>query len=138
MLEHLSSLMYLASSFEWDAVLSFHAAVLLDIEKGRASWGDSFAYLEPRTLYGNYRLGKRTSPAPKSGNKSVFFCQDFQKGICAKTKDHPGLVRGEPKFVKHICAACWLNGRVQNQHPESSKSCPHFSSAKSDKPQADK
>ena len=51
MLEHLSSLMYLAVSFDWESVLSFHAAVLLDIERGRASWGDSFAHLEARTLY---------------------------------------------------------------------------------------
>ena len=40
--EHLGALMYLASIYEWPAVHSFHAAVLLEIEQGRLNWGIHF------------------------------------------------------------------------------------------------
>lgn len=38
-MEHLGALMYLASIYEWLAVHSFHAAVLMEIERGRLHWG---------------------------------------------------------------------------------------------------
>ena len=56
--KHLVSLMYFVQQFEWKAVLSFHGAVLLEIERGLVTWGDSFMYLESRTLYGHLILGK--------------------------------------------------------------------------------
>ena len=40
--EHLGALMYLASIYEWSAVRSFHAAVLLEIEQGQLNWGIHF------------------------------------------------------------------------------------------------
>ena len=52
-LPHLVSLMYFAQQFTWPAVLNFHGAVLLEIERGLLKWGDSFFHLESRTLYGN-------------------------------------------------------------------------------------
>ena len=39
-MEHLGALMYLASIYEWPAVCSFHAAVLLEIERGRLNWDE--------------------------------------------------------------------------------------------------
>ena len=42
MSHHLMSLMRLVSKYDWEAVLSFHAAVLDRIESGLASWGDDF------------------------------------------------------------------------------------------------
>jgi hypothetical protein len=36
----LAALMYFAQQHEWHAVLSFHAFVLLEIERGLLSWGD--------------------------------------------------------------------------------------------------
>ena len=39
-LRHLVSLMYFAQQYEWHAVLSFHRAVLLEIERGTLKWGD--------------------------------------------------------------------------------------------------
>lgn len=44
-LKHLVSLMYFAQQFEWSAVLNFHGAVLLEIERGLIKWGDSFMHL---------------------------------------------------------------------------------------------
>ena len=50
-LKHLVSLMYFSQLYEWQAVLSFHGAVLLEIERGLLQWGYSFLPLESRTLY---------------------------------------------------------------------------------------
>ena len=47
---HLSSLMYLATQFTWSSVRDLHAAVLFEIECGRARWADSFTHLESRVL----------------------------------------------------------------------------------------
>ena len=70
LLEHLVSLMYLAGRYQWKAVLNFHGAVLLDIERGRARWGDAFAHLEARTLHGYLKVSKgtRDSSSKASGN----------------------------------------------------------------------
>ncbi|XP_032234731.1 uncharacterized protein LOC116616797 isoform X2 [Nematostella vectensis] len=40
--KHLVTLMYHAQLYEWEAVLAFHGAVLLEIERGLLKWGDSF------------------------------------------------------------------------------------------------
>ncbi|XP_048577649.1 kinesin-like protein KIN-14H isoform X5 [Nematostella vectensis] len=50
--KHLVTLMYHAQLYEWEAVLAFHGAVLLEIERGLLKWGDSFSHLESRTLHG--------------------------------------------------------------------------------------
>ena len=52
-LKHLVSLVYFAQQYEWQAVLSFYGAVLLEIEQGLLKWGDSLFHLESRTLYGH-------------------------------------------------------------------------------------
>ena len=49
-LDHFVVLMYLVTQFPWPAVREFHAAVLFEIDCGRARWGDSFAHLELRLL----------------------------------------------------------------------------------------
>ena len=70
---HLSQLMYLAQIYEWGAVLSFHAAVLQQIERGSFKWGDTlaFAQLESRTLAGRFlqkELGSRTAQSTIKGS----------------------------------------------------------------------
>lgn len=49
--------MYLAIQHEWSSVLEFHAAVLLDIERGHLHWGDSFEHLECHSLRVKQRSG---------------------------------------------------------------------------------
>ena len=49
---HLKELMYLATKFHWRVVLQFHAACLLEIERGNLRWGDSFQNLQYATLAG--------------------------------------------------------------------------------------
>ena len=46
LLVSLIKLMYLAQQYAWSAVLNFHALVLLEIDPGLLTWGDSFLHLE--------------------------------------------------------------------------------------------
>ena len=114
--------MYLAQQYDWQAVLSFHGAVLLDIERGLSKWGDSFIHLESRILYGSARPAavptKSASPMP------TMFCRDYQRNMCSHSRDHYGLVKGVKKWVKHICAACWVQQRKVEYHREGTSDCP--------------
>lgn len=59
-LKQLVSLMNLAQQYKWQAILSFHGAVLLEIERGLLMWGDSLIHLESHTLYGHSKMPKIT------------------------------------------------------------------------------
>ena len=123
--EHLGALMYLASIYEWTAVRSFHAAVLSEIERGRLKWGDSFLHLENRTLAGLHKKTKdQKRPAPSSSN-AVLFCRDYQKGSCSHSKDHYAMLKGEKKWLCHICAACWVKDKAKRMHSEYADDCPN-------------
>ena len=123
-LKHLVSLMYFPQLYEWQAVLSFHGAVLLEIERGLLQQGDSFLLLESRTLYGHLKATKPSASASSSANVPILFCRDYQRQTCTFEQDHYGLLRGERKWLRHICANCWVKGRTQALHPEGSKECP--------------
>lgn len=97
--DHLSSLMYLATQFTWSSVRSFHAAVLFEIECGRANWGDSFTYLESRLLQSALRPLRTGVSHSNSSQSAVFFCHDFQHGVCKINQDHYGTLRGERKWL---------------------------------------
>lgn len=123
--EHLGALMYLASIYEWPAVRSFHAAVLSEIERGRLNWEDSFLHLENRTLAGLHKKTKdQKRPAPSSSN-AVLFCRDYQKGSCSHSKDHYAMLKGEKKWLCHICAACWVKDKAKRMHSEYADDCPN-------------
>ena len=70
--------MYFSQLYDWQAVLSFHGAVLLEIERGLLKWEDLFLHLESRTLsrlsrerfFFRYRSGSVLSPLSK---KHVLF-----------------------------------------------------------------
>ena len=121
---HLSSLMYLATQFTWSSVRDLHAAVLFEIECGRADWGDSFTHLESRILQAPVKPSSRAGVSRTEGSAAVFFCRDFQHGACKLNKDHYGTLRGERKWLQHICAWCWVDTRVTARHTEFSKECP--------------
>ena len=121
--EHLGALMYLASIYEWPAVRSFHAAVLMEIERGRLSWGDSFLHLENRTLAGSHKKAKEQKrPATQTSN-AVLFCREYQKGSCTHSKDHYATLRGEKKWLCHICTTCWVKDKVKRMHSEYADEC---------------
>ena len=104
-LHHLVSLMYFAQQYEWQAVLSFHGAVLLEIERGLLKWGDSLFHLESRTLYGHPKAPKSsTSGGSSTPSTTVLYCRDFQRQQCSFNQAHYGYLRGERKWLRHICS----------------------------------
>lgn len=123
--EHLMHLMYLAMTYEWHAVLAYHGAVLLEIERGHAAWGDSFHHLDAHILQGHFKSSGTSvrQSAPKD-SRPVLFCRDYQRGTCNFSHDHSGLLRGEAKFLRHICATCWVRERKKRAHRENSEQCP--------------
>ena len=136
-LAHFKEIMYLATKYQWKHVLNYHAACLLEIERGHMKWGDSFQALQCTTLAGGFLLnsarggGLSTSASgnargPRSSDDSgpTLFCKAFQRGTCTFTQDHNGLYFGENRMLKHICAKCWLTSRRVSAHPETSDSCP--------------
>ena len=56
MMQHLMVLMRLASKFDWEAVLSFHAAVFDGIESGLAAWSNDFSEIERLNITESHRL----------------------------------------------------------------------------------
>ena len=86
-IEHFASLMYLATQFTWPSVRELHAAALFETECGRARWGDSFSYLENRILQSSSKSSKAGSTRSDS-SAAVFFCRDYQHGVCTFSKDH--------------------------------------------------
>ena len=121
-LDHFIGLMYLVTQFTWSAVREFHAAVLFEIECGRARWGASFADLETRLLRNSTR-STASAVAGRAGTP-VLFCRDYQNGKCSHVKDHFGSIRNETKWLQHICAKCWTVSRVIGRHSEFSSDCP--------------
>ena len=120
---HLSSLIYLATQFTWSSVRDLHAAVLFEIECGRAGWGDS-SHLESWILWAPLSKQAQAGASCAEGLPAVFFCRDFQHGACKFSKDHYGTLRGECKWLQHIYAPCWVDMRVAARHTEFSKECP--------------
>ena len=86
--------MYFSQLYEWQAVWSFHGAVLSEIERGLLQWGDSYLPLESRTLYGHLKATKPSASA--SSSAALFF-----------PPTHPFLVsvfrRGARKFISLPC-----------------------------------
>ena len=131
---HLKELMYLATKYQWRYVLNYHAACLMEIERGHLKWGDSFQMLQCTTLAGGILLQpSNQNRGGASGSRSAgqfgkeggtVFCRFYQRGTCSHTDDHQGLFNGETRLLRHICAKCWLSGKKIEVHPESSVDCP--------------
>ncbi len=133
-LEHLQDLMYYSCSFPWKAVLDFHGAVLIEIERGRRQWGDSFRDLDTHLFHArNSNPTVSTTEAHSKisrdagGRRPQWFCSKYQIGQCDDgRKEHFALVGSERRWVKHICATCWLQDREARNHPETNKDCPLY------------
>ena len=120
---HLTRLMYLAIQYEWGAVRDFHAAVLLEIERGFLVWGDSFARVEQHALIGRWKPPP-TSRKVQSSSTPTLFCRDFNHGKCQQEKDHYGMIKGVRKWLQHICAKCLTTNKTVVRHAEQSSDCP--------------
>lgn len=133
----LQSLLYLAGSYEWSAILNVYAAVLGRIERGLENWGGNFSQLTQMVLTqeGNKRLfgkgPKSKFDQPRGGppNKEwIYFCSKFQRNACPELSDHQGTFKGKPVRFFHICAKCWQRDQIKKPHPESSPECPFHKS----------
>jgi hypothetical protein len=140
---HLQDLMYYACSFTWKSVLEFHAAALLEVERGRRQWGDSFRDLDTHLFHGRGRLAQQGTGIATGGTainnttggrRQQWFCQKFQTGQCDNArKEHFALVGSERRWVRHVCATCWLTDKQSREHPESAKDCPYYKTGQNSK-----
>ena len=122
--------MYLTTQYQWRHVLNYHAAVLVEIERGHLRWDGNFLALQNATLAGgflNYQKGasgqKRGPPSSSNSNGGVVFCRAYQTSSCTHAGDHQGDFRGETRLLKHICAKCWLENKTIAAHAEKSGVC---------------
>ena len=104
------------------------------------SWGDSFQALQATTLAGGFLLNNACGGGSSAGvsgagrsarsvlgsneNSPTVFCKAYQRGTCTHTQDHQGMFLGESRFLKHICAKCWLSTKKLSPHSENSETCP--------------
>ena len=138
---HLEELMYHATTKPWKCILNYHAACLLEIERGNLKWGDNFQLhgLQSTTLnnpntnvrtqggFSSKSSGSGANNSQNSGSEDrVWFCKNFQRGNCTFSRDHYGQLNGENQLLKHICAKCWLTIKKQSPHSEQSNTCPLF------------
>ena len=130
-ISHFKDLMYYTTKYTWASVLVFHAACLLEIERGNQKWGANFQTLMSTTLVPKFTSRSRNTSvaagraSPQTGgNTIVLFCRDFQTGACTHKGDHNGLYKNETKFLRHICARCWLGRKTFAAHAENSPLCP--------------
>ena len=80
--------------------------------------------LRCRTLYGHLKATKQSMRASSFATVPDLFCRDCQRTTCSFPQDHYGLLRGKRKWLRHICADCWVKVRTQALHPEGSKEGP--------------
>ena len=125
---HLKDLMYLATKYRWDCVLNFHAACLLEIERGNMQWGDSFQSLQLTTLAGGFLpvsgAGHQRQQSSRGYDGPLVWCKKFQRGVCTEDTDHMGDFNGEQRYMRHICAKCWSLHKKKSPHSEDSEDCP--------------
>merc|ERR1711974_221005 len=103
-LKHFEHLMYLTTRYQWRSVLSYHAAVLLEIERGNKKWGESFQDVENNTVAGNFINNSSRGGYSNNGSRQqskqgtneaegrVLFCRNYNREglarICTITTVH--------------------------------------------------
>ncbi|CAH3172868.1 unnamed protein product, partial [Porites lobata] len=118
MTHHLMSLMRLASKYDWEALLSFHAAVLDRIESGLASWGDDFSEIEHFNITESNRLQSKPATSPafhaagfrNNNGRARTYCREWNRtGTCSNPSHQEG--------VEHICEYCKLKDHTIGSCP---------------------
>lgn len=145
-LEMLRKTAYRSLSFDWDRLLQIHAAVIRQIEIGKARWGSNFDQVERLILEstGNHKSsrsgagvgtmsavgGARPKASKGEGSSNAesrsWWCREYQANKCDKAAPHPKRVGGKTVMVKHFCASCFQVRKVEVGHPERSAACPYF------------
>ena len=126
---------YRSQYIEWSKLLHLHAAILQKIESGRASWNSNFDFIEKMVLEnpGNVDWTRKVGAQPKNGERGgsknpsqqqgVLWCYDYNKSSCNKASPHSAELNGKQVTVKHICATCYKQDRVERSHQETSADC---------------
>jgi hypothetical protein len=131
-LSHLKDIMYLGTKYQWKYVLNYHAACLLEVERGVKKWGSKFERLQSTTLAGGLLQqgsgsnggGRFNNGGQQGRNEGAVYCKYYQRGTCNQPNDHMGQFNGENRLLKHMCARCYVKNRKVESHPESYDSCP--------------
>ncbi len=64
----------------------------------------------------------KASKCIKNGETDTYLCKEYQKDQCTKKKGMQLQVS-----VLHICAKCWLVGKLKAYHPKNDTQCPYKS-----------
>ena len=119
MLDYISDLMEDSHDFVWQAAKGCHAVLLVKMEEGKVTWGDTNKIDRIRRAHtqkiqsgqvsgaGNKKSVKSRTPLP---------CRFYQKGTCGQSQDHEN---GGQSYL-HVCSVCFKNGKSYS-HP--SKDC---------------
>ena len=125
----LKKLLHYADGFDMSVVKAIYSAVLRRIELGLLDWESDFSETEQMALaqeLSKQRKVKANKSQESQGASTAgtWFCHNFNRDKCTYRQDHTGMVRGKNRYMKHICAACYLRDRTEVRHPECSQACP--------------
>ena len=125
---------YHSKDYTWGATLSFHEAVLVEIERGVRSWESSdYRDIETGTLFRHPITSQPTARSDytrpdttfKKPTARRFFCLNYNKGECHHQNAHDGIVGRANQLVEHFCAACFRTEHIIRLHPEISCTYKH-------------
>ena len=111
MLQYQGHLMQDALELNWATAKRAHAAVLTEIERGHASWGDLSQIDRIRQRFTQRAL---KNPSSNNSEDQVRICKHFNEGNCNHSKDH---IEGCITY-KHACYACHRAVKCHYPHPE--------------------
>ena len=110
MLEYQSHLMQDAQELNWTTAKRAHAAVLTEIERGHARWGDQASVDRIRQRFTQRALKSQNGQA----EEQTKICKRFNEDTCTQAKDHTD---GKITY-KHACFACFKAVKRHYAHPE--------------------
>jgi hypothetical protein len=138
----LKELCYIVGSNDFGNVKAVYASIVHLIERGRLQWKDdmypqinkmlnrlsfkakNFSNKVSGSAYNGKSKGRFASNV--SGNnleKNLFWCRDFQKGLCKLTDGHSMEYNKKLVTANHMCAKCYL--RTDDKVPHRSNVCPN-------------
>lgn len=125
---------------DWQAVRNIFEAIIEQVELGDMDWDSNIDAFEallppPPSVLAQLRKGQEEVSKDKDRKKEgdtkkvgeVFWCKDFQKGVCTESGPHMAQLKPDekPVWVVHICALCWQKDKVKRSHHEGDSTCPN-------------